>query len=95
MGCRPVLLLSRDQAYRILSRVTVAEVTTRIRAIAVEVLLGSDEGLPEKCVANLDNIHAVATRRLKSKAGHLSKHRVCEVERALGFAWNIARLKDD
>ena len=33
IGRRPVLLLSRDQAYRLLKHVTVAEVSTTIRNI--------------------------------------------------------------
>lgn len=91
IGRRPVLLLSRDQAYRLLSRVTVAEVTTTIRQIAVEVPLGRAEGLPKPCVANLDNVHAVATARLRSRIGALARGRSAEVERALGYALDIDR----
>jgi mRNA interferase MazF len=94
IGRRPVLLLSRDQAYRLLSRVTVAEVTTTIRRIAVEVPLGRAEGLPKPCVANLDNLHAVATTRLRTRIGALAQSRSAEVERALGYALDIDRLKD-
>ena len=93
IGRRPVLLLSRDQAYRILNRVTVAEVSTTIRNIPVEVDLGPDEGLPRACVANLDNMHAVAIKRLTSKIGRLAADRRADVERALGYALDIAQLK--
>ncbi len=94
IGRRPVLLLSRDQAYRILSRVTVAEVTTTIRRIPVEVTLGTAEGLPRASVASLDNIHAVAVARLREQIGRLAPSRADEVDRALGYALDIARLKD-
>lgn len=94
MGRRPVLLLSRDQAYRILSRVTVAEISTTIRRIPVEVPLGRAEGLPKACVANLDNVHAVAVSRLTSRVGALAPNRSPEVERALGYALDIDVLKD-
>ena len=94
IGRRPVLLLSRNQAYRILKRVTVAEVSTTIRNIPVEVELGSDEGLERDSVANVDNIHAVAISRLSSKIGELSDERACDVERALGYAFDIDRLKE-
>ena len=94
IGRRPVLLLSRDQAYRILKRVTVAEITTTIRNIPVEVELGHEEGLDRPSVANVDNIHAVAISRLSSKIGKLAEERAWEVERALGFAFDIDRLKD-
>lgn len=56
VGRRPVLLLSRNEAYRVRSSVTVAIVTTIVRNIPSEVLLGPDDGLPKICVANLDTI---------------------------------------
>lgn len=94
IGRRPVLLLSRNQAYRILKRVTVAEISTTIRNIPVEVELGSEEGLTRASVANVDNLHAVAITRLSSKIGELSDERAWEVERAVGFAFDIDRLKE-
>lgn len=72
---------------------TVAEITTTVRNIPVEVPLGRSEGLPRSCVANLDNIHAVATSRLETRIGQLSSERTPEVERALGYALDIPRLK--
>ncbi len=94
IGRRPVLLLSRNQAYRILKRVTVAEVSTTIRNIPVEVELGVEEGLQRVSVANVDNLHAVAISRLSSKIGELSDERAWDVERALGYAFDIDRLKE-
>ncbi len=93
IGRRPVLLLSRNQAYRILKRVTVAEISTTIRNIPVEIELGPKEGLSLASVANLDNIHAVAISRLSSKIGELSVERAYDVERALGYALDTDRLK--
>ncbi len=94
IGRRPVLLLSRNQAYRLLHRVTVAEISTTIRQIPVEVELGPDEGLAVPSVANMDNIHAVAIKRLREKIGALPPERACDVERALGYALDVDRLKD-
>jgi mRNA interferase MazF len=93
IGRRPVLLLTRDRGYEVLHHVTVAEVTTTVRGIPVEVPLGKREGLDRACVANLDNLHAVAVSRLVERAGMLSQRRVAEVWRALGFAMNIPVLK--
>jgi len=56
LGKRPVVLLSRDEAYAVRNAATVAEITTTIRNIPVEVKLGPEDGLPKKCVANLDTI---------------------------------------
>jgi mRNA interferase MazF len=51
-----VVLLSRDSAYSLLNKVIVAEVTSTVRDIPVEVRLGPREGLPQRSVANLDNV---------------------------------------
>ena len=48
-GRRPVLLLSRDEAYSIRELVIVAPVTTRIRHIPSEVSLDLEDGLPKPC----------------------------------------------
>ncbi|MGI0129901.1 MAG: type II toxin-antitoxin system PemK/MazF family toxin, partial [Thermoplasmata archaeon] len=53
-GRRPVLLLSRNDAYEVRALVTVAPVTTRVRSIPVEVPLGAADGVPRACVMNLD-----------------------------------------
>src|SRR5262249_20021588 len=46
-GRRPVVLLSRDEAYLVRRLVTVAPITTRVRRIPTEVALGPDAGLPK------------------------------------------------
>ena len=89
---RPVLLLSRTGAYSYLNKVAVAEVTTTIRKIPVEVPLGRDEGLPNPCVANLDNIRTVPIDALTEKIGTLSKSRHRVVKRALGHAFEWDEL---
>jgi mRNA interferase MazF len=94
IGRRPVLLLSRNPAYEYLSHVTVVEITTTIRRIAVEVALGAAEGLRHRSVANFDNVHAVARDRLRSRIGTLHARRVAEVNRALGYALDWPELKE-
>ena len=63
-GRRPVVLLSRDEAYAARALVTVAPVTTRIRNIPVEVILGPQDGLPRRCVVNLDTITTISKANL-------------------------------
>jgi mRNA interferase MazF len=93
LGRRPVLLLSRDSAYAVLSKVIVAEVTSTLREIPVEVRLGPREGLSRRSVANLDNVHVVARSDLAAKIGVLPASRVGDVKRALGYALNWPELK--
>ena len=64
VGRRPVVLLSRNETYGIRNQATVAYVTSRIRDIPVEVPLGPEDGLPQSCVANLDNINTIRLDRL-------------------------------
>jgi len=56
IGKRPTLLLSRDAAYDVRISVTVAVITSTIRNIPVEVLLGQQDRMSVECVVNLDNI---------------------------------------
>ncbi len=94
VGRRPVLLLSRNAAYDYLIRVIVVEVTSTVRGIAVEVPLGRREGLRNKCVANLDNVHVIPKGSLERRIGALSPTRSGQVKRALGYALGWPELKD-
>ncbi|MBZ5622669.1 MAG: type II toxin-antitoxin system PemK/MazF family toxin [Acidobacteriia bacterium] len=85
-GRRPVLLLSRDDAYSYLNKFVVVEITTTIRAIPVEVLLGPRDGLPKPCVANCDNLRTVSRSALRERVSRLHPRREAEVKRALGYA---------
>jgi mRNA interferase MazF len=84
VGRRPVLLLSRNSAYTALNKVVVAEVTSTVRDIPVDVRLGPREGLPRQSVANLDNIHVVARSDFVSRIGPLPRSRTAAVKRSLG-----------
>ena len=88
-GRRPVLLLSRDEAYTIRELVIVAPVTTRIRHIPSEVPLGPEDGLPKPCVVNLDTISTIAKATLRDKLTNLSPEKLKAVEVALHFALGL------
>ena len=90
-GRRPVLLLSRDEAYSVRSQVTIAPVTTRVRDLWSEVTLGPDDGMPKACVANLDNITTIPKKRLLSRITVLSQAKLGETEAAIHFALGLAR----
>ena len=93
IGRRPVLLLTRTPAYAYLAKVIVAEVTTTVRGIPQEVPLRPREGLARPSVANVDNVHVVATARIDNPLGTLSEDRHREVKRALGYALDWSELK--
>ena len=89
IGRRPVVLLSRNEAYQVRNAVTVAEVTSTIRDIPVEVLLGPEDGLPKKCAINLDTIITIRKNLLKEKITHLSSNKISEMDKAIKFALDL------
>lgn len=93
-GERPVLLLSRDDAYLYLNKFIAAEITRNVRHIPAEVQLGSAEGLPKPSVANCDNLRTVGRSWLIRQMGALSKERQRDVKRAVGYALNWTELID-
>jgi len=89
IGRRPVILLSRDEAYLVRSSVTVAEITTTIRDIPVEVPLDVSDGLSKKCVANLDSIITIPKNILETHITTLSPEKVEKINEAIKFALDL------
>jgi mRNA interferase MazF len=83
------MLLSRDEAYTIRSLVIVATVTTRIRHTPAEVPLGTEDGMPRACVANLDTITTIPKDCLRNRLTVLSPKKLKEVEKAIHFALGL------
>jgi mRNA interferase MazF len=89
IGRRPVVLLSRDSAYQVRSAVTVAPVTRTIRNIPVEVQLDTSDGLPSRCVANLDDIATIPKTLIRERIAVLSAEKMQAVEAAIRFALDL------
>jgi len=89
VGRRPVLLLSRDEAYAVRNAVTVAEVTSTIRGIPVEVELGREDGLPKKCVVNLDTIVTIRKDLLIERIAILRDEKIVQIDAAIKFALSL------
>jgi mRNA interferase MazF len=85
-GRRPVVLLSRNEAYTVRELVTIASITSRVRRVPTEVPLGLDDGLPRACVVNLDRLTAIPRRSLSRRITTLSPDKVAAIEDALRFA---------
>lgn len=79
-GRRPVLVLTRNEAIPVLTRVLIAPVTSTIRQIPTELSLDSDEGLSRECVASFDNIQPIEKARLAQRIGSIGsarRHEIC------------------
>ncbi len=83
------MLLSRNEAYGVRSLVIIAPVTTHIRGIASEVLLDTKDGMPHKCVINLDTVTTISKAKLQSRITTLNPAKLKEAEAALCFAAGI------
>jgi mRNA interferase MazF len=88
-GRRPVVLLSRDEAYAVRKAVTVAPVTTTVRGIPVEVPLGVEDGLSKPCAVNCDSILTIPMPYLGSRIGRLPEQKIGDINRAIRFALNL------
>ena len=89
IGKRPVVLLSRDEAYSVRNAVTVAQVTTTIRNIPVEVFLDKKDGMSKKCVVNLDTITTIRKGILIERFCSLKAEKIEQIDEALRFALAI------
>ncbi len=94
VGRRPVMLLSRNDAYNYLSKFLAVEITSTIRGIATEIALDESEGLPKPCAANCDSLRMVPRQSLTRRAGGLAPDRWVEAKRALGAALGWRELTD-
>jgi len=83
---RPVVVLSRDEALEVLSSAMVAPVTSTIRDLPSEVVIGVDQGLKARSVINLDHVQTVRQADLRSFVGALSAELMDDVCRALAVA---------
>jgi len=88
-GRRPVLLLSRDISCEVRQAVTVAEVTSTIRNIPVEVRLDESDGMPRESVVNLDNIITIRKSRLTGLLTSLPPGKMAQVREAVIYALDL------
>lgn len=86
---RPVVLLSRDEAYEVRQLVVVAPVTTVVRGFAAEVRVGRREGLPREGVINCDALVTISKGALVARAGALTAAKQRQLDDALMFALGL------
>lgn len=76
---RPVLVVTRDEVLDVRSNVTVAEITTQARGLAVEVPIDTDAGVHRPSVVNCDGLHTVSQRLLTQHLGSLDSETLDEI----------------
>lgn len=86
---RPVLIVTRDSAIAVLNSVTIAPITSTIRSIPTEVLLTADDGLPNTCAANFDNLQTVPKSNIGERIARLTARKMKEAGAAVSFALGL------
>lgn len=86
IGRRPVVLVSRSEAYSLRTRLTVVPLTHTIRGLATEVRFGPSDGVPQACVANADELVTISRELLEERIATASHQRMSSLDDALRFA---------
>ncbi len=81
---RPALVLTREAARGVMTKVTVAPITATIKGLSSEVGVGPDNGLDHNCVVSLDNVLTVPANALG-----LSAAQEVELARAVVLAYDL------
>ena len=89
VGKRPVVLVSRDEAYSLRARLTVVPLTRTVRGMATEVRFGPTDGVPKACVANADELVTISKQLLGDRIGAAPRGRMKELDDALRFALKL------
>jgi mRNA interferase MazF len=86
-GDRPVLVLTRDPVAERIGSVVVAALTRTRRGLVSELqLTAAEDGLPDDCLVNFDNLHTLPREVFRRRIATLSPARMAQACRALTAA---------
>ncbi len=84
---RPVLVLTRSEVLDVRSLVTVAEVTSNVRGLAVEIPIDDQlAGTERDSVINCDGLHTVPQTMLTKQVGAIDEKTLQRVCAAVNYA---------
>jgi mRNA interferase MazF len=86
---RPAVVLTRPAVRERLRSVTVAPITSRIRGLSIEVLVGPRNGLEVDSVINCDNIATIDARLVGRSVGVLQPDQEDALARAIATAFDL------
>lgn len=87
---RPALILTRGNAVGARTRVTVAPITSRVRDLETEVLVGLRNGLEMESVVSCDNVTTVPLTDVGRVVGYLHPDQEAELARALAATFDLS-----
>lgn len=80
------MILTRESSIGLLATVTVAPITSTLRGVPSEVILGEEDGMKATSAVNLHNMAVVPLSRIGRRLAQLSSERMREICEALRFA---------
>lgn len=86
---RPVLVLTREVVRPHMNTVTVAPITTTIRGLSTEVMLGAANGLGERCVVACDHVTTIPVAALGEQIGRLLDDQETDLTAAIHAAFDL------
>ena len=87
---RPVLVLTRQDMIGRLHTVTVAPITSTIRGVPSEVVVGAGSGLKQPSAINLHHVATIPRAGLRTFVGSVSQQTMNQVREALLFTLGFA-----
>lgn len=86
---RPVVILTREIVRPHMTRVTVAPITSTIKGLSTEVLVGTSNGLETESVISCDNILTVPTDAIGRQIGFLVPQQEVLLAQAIRNAFDL------
>lgn len=86
---RPALVLTREAARGVMTKVTVAPITSTIKGLSSEVPVGPDNGLDHDGVVSLDNVLTVPVAAIGRTIGYLKSTQEAQLARAVVLAYDL------
>ena len=88
-GKRPVVIITRQNVLEFLSKVSIAEITSKGKGYPTEVYVGQKANLPKSSFIQTDNIHTVPKQRLVKYIGTLDSFTMNEVSKKIVLALGL------
>jgi mRNA interferase MazF len=86
---RPVLILTREQVRPFLTSITIAPITSTIRGLSTEVLVGKANGLDHDSVVSCDNITTIPRAAIGRRVGFLHPDQEAALAHAIVAAYDL------
>ena len=87
---RPALVLTREPTRFVMSKVTIAPITSTIKGLSSEVILDARNGLDHEYAVSIDNTLTIPAAALGRTVGYLTPVQEKQLARAAVFASDLS-----